>query len=171
MSLIIEENELSKIRNLFNQLDASKGIGESLFLSISQLTPIVNVDLILRNSENNSILLTWRDDHYYGPGWHIPGGVLRYKERLVERVQKVAKNELNIDLNNFEFLGNHEMFNNTRNIRGHFVSFVYQKVINFNPPSHLKAGPEPKNGQWKWFVNCPKNFIFNQRALKRYFEC
>jgi len=157
------------INNWFNSVDAKKGIGEDLFLSISQLTPMVNVDILIKN-KNDETLLTWRSDQYYGPGWHVPGGILRFKETLVERVKKVARSELSLKLDHIDGpIGHHEMFNNTRDIRGHFISFIYQAKINKDPPINLKSGDIPKDGEWKWFKNCPDNFIHNQNALRVYF--
>ena len=53
---------------------------------------MVNVDLLIRN-DRREILLTWRHDELYH-GWHVPGGVMRYKERLADRVAAVAHIEL-----------------------------------------------------------------------------
>lgn len=161
---------LKFVRDWFNNIDATKGIGEDLFLSISQLTPIINVDLFIKN-KHDEILLTWRSDEYYGPGWHVPGGVLRYKETLMERAKKVAINELGLDLSKIEGpVDHHEAFNFTRNIRGHFISFIFFSKINKNPSKSKKAGAKPKNGDWKWFKTCPENFIKNQNFLKSYFH-
>tara|TARA_Y100000991_G_scaffold159941_1_gene122173 strand:- start:341 stop:844 length:504 start_codon:yes stop_codon:yes gene_type:complete len=162
-------NKLDIVKNWFNSIDAKKGIGEELFLSISQLTPIINVDILIKNNKNE-ILLTWRSDQYYGPGWHVPGGIVRFKETLLDRVKKVAKSELLLELNNINGpIGHHEMFNNTRNIRGHFISFVFEVVLIKQPPIKLKSGTTPKEGEWKWFKKCPEDFIHNQNALRVYF--
>ena len=165
----INVNKLDIIKNWFNSIDAKKGIGEELFLSISQLTPIINVDILIKNNKNE-ILLTWRSDRYYGPGWHVPGGIVRFKETLLDRVKKVAKSELLLELENINGpIEHHEMFNNTRDIRGHFISFVFEVVLTQQPPIKLKSGTIPKEGEWKWFKKCPENFIHNQNALKIYF--
>lgn len=44
---------------------------------------MVNVDLLIKNVSSNETLLTWREDEYYGPGWHVPGGIVRFKETIV----------------------------------------------------------------------------------------
>jgi ADP-ribose pyrophosphatase YjhB (NUDIX family) len=161
---------LKFVRDWFSNIDATKGIGEDLFLSISQLTPIINVDLFVKN-KHNEILLTWRSDEYYGPGWHVPGGVLRYKETLMERAKKVAINELGLDLCKiYGPKAHHEAFNFTRNIRGHFISFIFMVSIDNNPPKKKQAGKSPNQGEWKWFKKCPDNFINNQNFLKSYFK-
>tara|TARA_Y100000991_G_C21894384_1_gene315216 strand:+ start:301 stop:810 length:510 start_codon:yes stop_codon:yes gene_type:complete len=161
--------DFNLIRYWFESIDATKGIGEDLFLSISQLTPMLNVDLLIRSQDKTSTLLTWRSDNFYGPGWHVPGGIVRFKETMLERVKKVALHELKSTLDNIsEPIGHHEMFNNTRDIRGHFVSFVYECTLKTNPPEELKAQKIKKDGQWRWFKSCPDNLIINQKALKKY---
>ena len=75
-------------------VDSRQGLPEDLFLFVTRLTPMINVDLLIRDGEGRT-LLTWRDDGYdYSPGWHIPGGIIRYKECRGERVQAVAQKEL-----------------------------------------------------------------------------
>ena len=160
---------LKFVRDWFSDIDAKNGIGEDLFLSISQLTPIINVDLFIKNTSNET-LLTWRSDKYYGPGWHVPGGVVRYKETLMERAKKVAKNELDLELEEFNGpIAHHEAFNYTRNIRGHFISFIFSANIENNLSKKRQAGKNPNHGEWKWFKACPDNFINNQDFLKKYF--
>ena len=67
-------------------------------------------------------------------------------------------------------IAHHEVFNFTRNIRGHFISFIFFSKIDKNPPNTKKAGVKPNNGDWKWFKTCPENFISNQNFLKSYFH-
>ena len=57
--------------------DPREGLTEEIFYFISKLTPLVNVDLLIKN-ELNETLLTWRHDKFYGPAWHIPGGIIRF---------------------------------------------------------------------------------------------
>lgn len=53
--------------------DPRNGLPEELFLFATEITPMVNVDLLVRDDEGR-ILLAWRDDDIYGTGWHVPGG-------------------------------------------------------------------------------------------------
>ena len=172
MSYKLNSKELKYVNNLFKNIEARKGIGENLFLSISQLTPIINVDIILERKKDNSILLTWRSDDFYGPGWHVPGGIVRYKERLIDRLKYVARHELMLE--NLMFKGPidfHQMFNFQRNIRGHFISFVFKSTLDGDPPVQIKAKDNKLiDGHWRWFKHCPDNFIKNQKSLKKYFK-
>ena len=75
----------------------SEGLPEELFLFISRIVPLVNVDLLIKDAHNHT-LLTWRDDGYGPAGWHVPGGIIRYKETIRQRVRAVGKNELGAEV-------------------------------------------------------------------------
>ena len=64
----------------------SEGLPDELFLYVSRITPLVNVDLLIKD-ENGRTLLSWRDDQYCGQGWHVPGGIIRFKEALETSVK------------------------------------------------------------------------------------
>ena len=73
--------------------NSKTGLPQEAFYFVSQLTPMINVDLLVKNKLGQT-LLTWRDDKFYGPAWHIPGGIIRFKEKIGDRINKVAENEL-----------------------------------------------------------------------------
>src|SRR5687768_11444188 len=72
--------------------DPRRGLPDEVFGLLTRLTPMNNVDLLIRNDRRET-LLTWRDDGLYR-GWHIPGGIIRFKERMADRVAEVARLEL-----------------------------------------------------------------------------
>ena len=80
-----------------NAVRQQRDLPEDIFLLISRLIPIVNVDLLIKDSQNRT-LLTWREDEIYGAGWHLPGGVIRFRETAAECVRKVALDELGADV-------------------------------------------------------------------------
>lgn len=161
--------DLQLLRRWFDEVDARNGIGEELFLAVSQLVPTLNVELLIKSVDRKSTLLTWRADQYYGPGWHVPGGVVRFKEKLEERVYKVAKRELGRDLATINGpIGFHEMFNTNRDVRGHFVSFVFEVTLKQPPDQRTQANDNPEDGMWRWFDHCPENLIPNQKQLQVY---
>ena len=85
---------IDSVCQALDAMEGMSGIGKNLFESISSLTPAVSVELIIKSQDQQSNLLTWRDDELYGPGWHVPGGVVRFKETLSSRVDKVLKRKL-----------------------------------------------------------------------------
>lgn len=161
---------IDRICQALDLVDGKAGIGKGLFETISSLTPAISVELIIKNVDQKYNLLTWRDDGLYGPGWHVPGGVVRFKERLNSRVEKVLEEEIGVPALSINGpIDFHEVFNEKRDTRGHFICFVFKIIIAENPPTEMRAGEKLiSQGQWRWFEACPKNLIENQKPLIRY---
>ena len=148
----------------------SKGLPEEIFLFISKITPLVNVDLLIKDEQNRT-LLTWRDDGFASAGWHLPGGIIRYKETLADRIKAVAKNELRalVDYNPVP-LATKECLIKDRQVRGHFSSFLYQCRLIDKLDESLKYNSEaPHANQWLWHSNCPCNIISAHNEMYREF--
>lgn len=140
--------------------DPSKGLPEEIFLFISRITPLVNVDLLIKN-ERNQTLLTWRDDGYYPGSWHVPGGILRFRETMAERIRAVAAAELgaSLDFSNTPLAMNEVILPVFRN-RGHFISFLFQCTLTGAPDEKLRYREgSPRAGEWAWHDACPDNLI------------
>ena len=80
--------------------DPKLGLPDEMFHFISRTTPLVNVDLLIKD-ERNRTLLAWRNDAYCERGWHIPGGIIRFKETFEERLKKVVELKIgtSVDVN------------------------------------------------------------------------
>jgi len=158
--------ELQKAFDTINAhiLDARVNLGTEVFHFVSSLTPIVNVDLLIKN-ELGETLLTWRSDELYGPpygpGWHLPGGVVRYKEDPKIRVPKVALSELGCEVMFEETpLTVTSQISDTRVVRGHFISLLYRCVATTPPKNENKADKnDPLNGQWFWHRHAPEKLL------------
>lgn len=161
-------NENRLISNLINELDKhienpSAGLPEEVFLHVTTLTPMINVDLLVKNSEG-SILMAWRDD-LCGAGWHIPGGIIRYKESVETRIRKTAKQELHAEVA-FDVtpIAINEIILEQK-VRGHFISLLYQ--------CYLQDGYKIDNGTLKgneagylaWIDRCPEQFVMGQKKI------
>lgn len=146
----------------------SQGLPRDVFLFVSRLTPMINVDLLVKNAKKET-LLTWRKDEYYA-GWHVPGGIVRFKETIMARIGAVAKGELGASV---EFgkapLAMIEQRNPTRDTRGHFISLLYGCTLtsSLNPTLEYKTGPV-KNGQWAWHAGCPENLISVHEVYRKF---
>jgi len=149
----------------------SEGLPEEIFLFISKITPLINVDLLIKNDKNET-LLTWREDKYYGPGWHVPGGIIRYKEPIKERIHKVALTELGAEVEfDPEPLCINEIIVERRE-RGHFISLLYKCKL-LSPPTEklkYKGFHKPKNGEWMWHRNSPENLIPVHEIYRKYID-
>lgn len=162
------------MKNIINSLESliknpKEGLPEEVFLFVSRITPLVNVDLLIKN-EKGETLLTWREDKYYGPGWHIPGGIIRYKEKIEDRIKAVAKNELGIRVKfKKEPIAINEVICPKRKERGHFISLLYKCKLISKLPEELKyQGGKPRAGQWAWHNKCPKNIISVHKMYKKF---
>ena len=141
-------------------LDPTKGLPETIFTFISRMTPLLNVDLLIKNQEN-ATLLTWRNDGLIAPGWHIPGGIVRFKETMLERVLQVAKKELGVTVScEKKAIEVNEIIHPSRDFRGHFISFLYECRLNseLSRQTMYQCG-QPHSGQWAWHKQCPEKLL------------
>lgn len=138
--------------------DPRIGLPREIFLFASGITPMVNVDLLIKD-ESGRTLLAWRDDELAGAGWHVPGGIVRFKERLHERVSEVARGEIGRAL---EFRKTPLAVNEVicdHDARGHFISFLYECAAPaaFEPSNAGRSAGEP--GYLAWHEGCPADLV------------
>ena len=101
------------------------GLPDEVFRFVSRTTPLVNVDLLIKDDSGRT-LLSWRDDRYSRTGWHLPGGIIRFKETLGTRVKKVAELEIGVEI---KFDPSPIAINqiiNEHDTRSHFISILYK---------------------------------------------
>jgi ADP-ribose pyrophosphatase YjhB (NUDIX family) len=149
--------------------DPSRGLPEDIFLFVGRITPLINVDLLIQDVRGRT-LLTWRDDGHFGCGWHVPGGVIRYKEAAADRVRACASEELGAEVS-FDpapiFVM--ETIIDSRD-RGHAVSLLFRCRLATPPDRATEAGPEaPAAGQWRWHQGAPPDLLDVQSQYARFF--
>ena len=146
----------------------SAGLPDDLFFYISKVTPLVNVDLLIKD-ESGRTLLSWRNDQYAGQGWHLPGGVVRFKESLETRVKKVAETEVGapVDFDPNPIAINQVMVTE-RDERGHFISILYKCSLPsvFVPGNKGLSITDP--GYLKWHGTCPENLLKFHEIYRKY---
>ena len=145
----------------------SLGLPEEVFFFISRLTPMVNVDLLIKD-ENGRTLLSWRDDSFTGAGWHVPGGIMRFKEKLEERVQKVAETEIGtvVEFDPVPVTINQVICKH--DTRGHFISILYKCFLsNKFIPTNIGLTNTDK-GYLMWHDSCPENMVKVHEMYRRY---
>lgn len=154
-------------------INPENGLGEELFLMVSSLVPIVNVDLLVYDDKGR-FLLTWRDDLHCGKGWHVPGGCIRFKETCADRIRKVAQIELGINdvkfdaapIRIFEIINHEHREIENQNERGHFITLVYKC---YAPNGFIVEGQPYKEGEvgyMQWFDHLPDNLLSIQSCYK-----
>jgi len=147
----------------------TEGLPEELFEFVSRVTPLVNVDLLIKNASGET-LLTWRDDGFHPQGWHVPGGIIRYRERASERIEAVALHELGAHVQHDRApLLVEEVFPPSRRTRGHFISMLFKCHLESQPDQRrMYRGATPKGGEWSWHSKCPDDLLEVQEMYRVY---
>lgn len=142
--------------------DPSKGLPDEVFHFIRKVTPLTNVDLLVRN-EKGEHLLAWREDEY-ARGWHIPGGIIRFNESLAQRIAAVAKLELSATV---EHSPNPIDLREFFSPRGHFISLLYLCRLSSPVADTLiwNGNGKPLHGQLKWCLGVPTDLYRIHRAF------
>lgn len=73
------------------------------FRSIYSKVPRLCAELVIRTPQG--IVLTLRSLPSYNGMWHLPGGTVFYKERIVDALKRIAEDELGISVNIQKLLG------------------------------------------------------------------
>ena len=148
--------------------DPREGLPDEVFHMVARLTPMTNVDLLIYN-ERGETLLTWRDDGLYH-GWHIPGGIIRFKERMADRVAKVARLELGAAVTIKEPpVAINEVIHLERRVRGHFIAFLFEcELASELDAARRHTGGAPVDGQWAWHASFPADMIRSHEMYRRF---
>ena len=152
-------------------INPQDGLGEELFLFVSSLAPIVNVDLLVFNT-SGEFLLTRRNDPHCGVGWHVPGGCIRFKESFDTRIRKVAEEELGLieftydqtPIKVFEIFSEQDRNINNQNERAHFITLVFKCYAPDDYEINNGSKTEQNVGYMKWFDEIPEDFLAIQEC-------
>ena len=119
--------------------DPRLGLPKEIFLFASRIVPLINVDLLIQDGAGRT-LLTWRDDEFFGTGWHVPGGVIRYKEMAADRIHACAREELGAEVafEGVPLLVSEHITDNKN--RGHANSLLYRCTLLTPPAENLRRG-------------------------------
>ena len=148
------------------KIDPTKGLPLDLFEFSTTILPFVNVDLLIQNKKGQ-ILLSWRDDRYYGAGWQIPGGIIRMMESVDERIQKTAEREIGCKvLYDTEPIAVHENIirkkrENLKNQleRAHNIALLYYCRVPKGFIIDNGDKVETDEGFLRWFDKFPENIL------------
>ena len=164
-------NTAQAIRALVKKVpNPTKGLPDDVFYYISRTTPLINVDLLIKDEEGRT-LLSWRNDQYAGKGWHVPGGIVRFKETLETRIKKVAEIEIGTKVSfNPTPMAIHQLIHPGRSIRSHFLSILYKCFLpgTFIPSNQGLTAED--RGFLQWHDHCPKNLIKVHEFYRKYID-
>jgi ADP-ribose pyrophosphatase YjhB (NUDIX family) len=150
--------------------DPSQGLPDPVFYYISRTTPLINVDLLV-GDRRHGVLLAWRDDRHSGVGWHLPGGIIRYKERIAERVRQVALHELKAEVVARPGpLALHEIIAEPQRDRAHFISLLYRCDLapGYQIDNQRRRPDEP--GFLAWHPHCPADLLSWHEIYRPYID-
>ena len=146
----------------------SEGLPDELFYYVSRITPLVNVDLLIKD-ENGRTLLSWRDDQYTGKGWHVPGGIVRFKETLETRVKKVAETEIGVNISFGPIpIAVNQLIHPEPDTRSHFISILYKCFLSSTFVPQNKGLSIGDRGYLMWHDSCPDNLIEVHKIYRKY---
>lgn len=145
--------------------NAEEGLPDEVFTFVASVTPMINVDLLI--VQNNKLLLSWRDDGR-NIGWHIPGGIIRFKETINNRIIKTSLNEIGATVSyNAVPIKMSEIFMDYQR-RGHFISLLYECSVPDGFEIDNSGLSENDSGYLKWFDYEPANIVEGQKCYKGY---
>ena len=105
------------------------------FLGVIDATPLVSIDLIIKNAQGQ-VLLGLRNNKPAQGYWFVPGGRVRKNERLKSTFQRLCRDELVLDigLTDARLLGAYEHiyednFLNSSRVNTHYVVLGYELVL------------------------------------------
>lgn len=128
-------------------------IEETQILQVIDATPLVSVDLIIKNHKNQ-VLLGKRVNRPAKGYWFVPGGRIKKNEKITDALGRISLTEINHDLStcNSNLLGVYDHiyddnFMNKKGINTHYVVIAF--VIEIE--NELKIKPDDQHSEVKWW--------------------
>ena len=130
-----------------------KRASESLYNEFRNYFPFSTVDLLVISEQK--FLLSKRLNQPYKNMWHLPGGMIRKDEKMIDAVKRISLEELGSTPKTMKFFGTYESMSKFRHDISHcYVVSVNMRKISFENNSNLK-----------FFPKIPKNIIFFQKLI------
>jgi len=162
------KNTLDIVRGYIS--DPTQGLPEDVFLFLSEISPLPNIDLLVKDCDGR-ILLAWRNDQWFGSGWHVPGGIIRLKESFEDRIQKTAKNELGTFVSYSENpVEIYQIIDTELKTRGHHITFVFDCKVPDDYVIDNKGLSECDTGFLAWHSRYPDNMLRCHSFYRKYFK-
>lgn len=137
-----------------------KRLSEEDFHRIYQKVPRVTVDIVIKNKRG--ILLIKRSIKPDIGKWHLPGGTVGYKEKLVDAVKREAREETGLKVRIKEFLGVFEYMRWKEPGYGHIIDLVFLA----EPISGKMKGDAKRAGKvLRFFKKLPRNMILPESMI------
>ncbi len=124
---------------------------KELFSSIIENTPLISIDLVIKNSENK-ILLGQRINKPACGSWFVPGGRIYKDEKIEDAFKRITKDEIGkiCEIKESKFKGVYQHFYNDNvfndNFSTHYIVLGFELVIN-----EKLSLDTTQHEKYKWF--------------------
>jgi len=105
------------------------------FLQIVKLTPLVSIDLIVRN-QRHEVLLGYRKNRPAQYHWFVPGGRIMKDEQISQAIPRISRTELGLAIDpalaRFKAVYQHfypDNFSDTAGISTHYVVLAHEYLM------------------------------------------
>jgi len=128
-------------------------LSESIFKTVISSTPLISIDLVIKNSKSQ-FLLGCRNNKPAQGYWFVPGGRILKDENIEQAFSRLVLNEvgMQVRLSNSKFKGVYEHFYDDyvygNEITTHYVVLAYELNIDLN----LDDLPKQQHCDYKWFT-------------------
>lgn len=136
-----------------NSLAATKSVvlQDKEFLRIVDATPLVAIDLIIRN-EAGEVLLGQRVNRPAKDSWFVPGGRILKNERVKDALRRISQRELGITISEATLVGvfDHlyaDNFLNAPDVTTHYVALGFAAEL----PRGTRLTADNQHGELKWW--------------------
>ena len=128
-------------------------LSRNTFQTIVQNVPLVSIDLIIKNAQDQ-VLLGRRNNRPAQGYWFVPGGRIRKNETLAQAFKRLTCAELDQEfsldeacfLGVFEHLYVDSVFDSE--ISTHYIALGYQLIVNVS----FDTLPIDQHHQYQWFA-------------------
>ena len=126
-------------------------LDDKTFLQVIDATPLVSIDLLIRN-HLGEVLLGKRSNRPAKGFWFVPGGRIRKNETLKQALTRISAGELGLTIEEAKLLGafDHiypDNFAGTTGVNTHYVVLAFEH--------QLRAGeqvrPDAQHSQLRWW--------------------
>ena len=130
------------------------------FRRIYAKVPRLTVEIVLRSDDG--VLLTLRDIEPCKGLWHLPGGTVRFGEKLTDAVRRIARRELGIDVGATRLLGYIEYPSHYENGLDSPVGIAFE-ITGYAGRVHVNS----EAARFGWFVDLPAKMHREQTEFLR----
>jgi colanic acid biosynthesis protein WcaH len=130
-------------------------IPADIFMQIVRNTPLISIDLLLHN-ENNEILLGWRNNQPAKNHWFVPGGRIYKNETIKDAFSRImtAETGLTMEMEQAGFHGIYEHFHPDQNFMDEAGFGTHYIVLSFDIQlaGELNSLPLHQHSDYKWLA-------------------